>query len=106
MAAATLLVLPSLEEGFGLTVAEAMAAGLPVVCSRGTALDEVAGDAAERVDPLDPRSIADGLERLLDDPAHAAALRRRGLERSQRFDWDAVARQTLAFYRRVKLARS
>jgi alpha-1,3-rhamnosyl/mannosyltransferase len=104
MAAAALLVLPSLEEGFGLTAAEAMAAGVPVVCSRGSALDEVAGDAAERVDPLDPRSIADGMAHVLDDPRHADALRQRGLERSRRFDWDLVAQQTLEFYRRVRRA--
>jgi glycosyltransferase involved in cell wall biosynthesis len=85
-------------------VAEAMAAGVPVVCSRGSALDEVAEGAAERVDPLDPRSIGDGLERVLDDQAHAEALRQRGLERSRAFDWDQAARLTLDFYRRVAAA--
>ena len=55
MAASALLVLPSLEEGFGLPVAEAMSAGLPVVCSRGSALEEIAGDAALLVDPKEPR---------------------------------------------------
>ena len=68
MAASAALVLPSLEEGFGLPVVEAMAAGLPVVCSRGSALEEVAGDAATLVNPLDTRSIADGIEKILDDP--------------------------------------
>jgi len=101
MAASVLLVLPSLEEGFGLPVAEAMAAGLPVVCSRGSSLEEIAGDAATLVDPFDPRSIADGIERLLDDGAHAEAQRQRGLARSRRFDWDQTAAQTLAFYRRL-----
>ena len=76
MAASTMLVLPSLEEGFGLPVAEAMAAGLPVVCSRGSALEEVAGGAATLVDPLNTRSLADGIESLLDDPARAAEQRR------------------------------
>jgi glycosyltransferase involved in cell wall biosynthesis len=101
MASARMLVLPSLEEGFGLPVAEAMAAGLPVVCSRGSALEEVAGDAATVVNPLDTGSIAKGIERLLDDPELAERQRRLGLERSKRFDWDVSARATLDFYRRV-----
>lgn len=101
MAASALLVLPSLEEGFGLPVAEAMAAGLPVVCSRGSALEEVAGDAATLVDPLDTRSIADGIERVLDDPQRAETQRQRGRLRSREFDWDRAAAQTIAFYRRV-----
>ena len=83
MAASAALVLPSLEEGFGLPVVEAMAAGLPVVCSRGSALEEVAGDAATLVNPLDTRSIADGIERMLDDPARAEKQRAKGLERSR-----------------------
>lgn len=106
MAASTLLVLPSLEEGFGLPVAEAFAAGLPVVCSRGSALEEVAGDAATLVDPLDTASIAAGLEALLDDPARAERQRQAGRRRAALFDWDTSARQTLAFYRRLWEARS
>jgi glycosyltransferase involved in cell wall biosynthesis len=101
MAASSLLVLPSLEEGFGLPVAEAMAAGLPVVCSRGSALEEVAGGAATLVDPLDAASIAGGIEKVLEDQAYAAEKKRLGLEASQRFDWDVAARQTLDFYRQV-----
>ena len=101
MAASAVLVLPSLEEGFGLPVVEAMAAGLPVVCSRGSALEEVAGDAAALVDPGDtsrPR------------PRHRAPPRRPGrrrgsggggLERSRLFDWDDTAARTLAFYRTI-----
>jgi glycosyltransferase involved in cell wall biosynthesis len=104
MAASSLLVLPSLEEGFGLPVAEAMAAGLPVVCSRGSALEEVAGGAATLVDPLDAGSIASGIERVLEDPARADSQRKRGLEWSRRFNWDDTAQKTLDFYRRV-LAR-
>lgn len=101
MAASAMLVLPSLEEGFGLPVAEAMAAGLPVVCSRGSALEEVAGDAATLVNPLDTRSIADGIESLLDDPDKAETQRKAGLERSRAFDWDEAARRTFEFYRKV-----
>jgi glycosyltransferase involved in cell wall biosynthesis len=101
MAASRALVLPSLEEGFGLPVAEAMAAGLPVVCSQGSALEEVAGGAATLVNPLDTRSIAAGIERVLDDPKRLEEQRKQGLERSQQFDWDLSARMTLAFYRTV-----
>jgi glycosyltransferase involved in cell wall biosynthesis len=101
MAASAALVLPSLEEGFGLPVAEAMAAGLPVVCSRGSALEEVAGGAATLVDPLNTRSIADGIETVLRDTTAVAALRERGLARSRQFDWDEAARKTLALYRKV-----
>jgi glycosyltransferase involved in cell wall biosynthesis len=101
MAASSALVLPSLEEGFGLPVAEAMAAGLPVVCSRGSALEEVAGGAAILVDPLNTRSIADGIETVLEDPSAAAALREKGLAQSLKFDWDTASQKTLALYRRV-----
>ena len=101
MAASLALILPSLEEGFGLPAAEAMAAGLPVVCSRGSALEEVVGDAALLVNPLETRSIADGLEHVIRDAALREALRSRGLERSRRYDWDRAAAQTAAFYRRV-----
>ncbi|PYQ23787.1 MAG: hypothetical protein DMF79_03050 [Acidobacteria bacterium] len=101
MAASSLLVLPSLEEGFGLPVAEAMAAGLPVVCSRGSALEEVADGAATLVDPRDAGSIASGIERVLDDQSRAEAQRRRGLEKSRRFDWNETSAGTLAFYREI-----
>jgi len=101
MAASSLLVLPSLEEGFGLPVAEAMASGLPVVCSRGSALEEIAGRAATLVDPLNTKSIADGIERVLDDPALAEEQRRKGIEESRKFDWEVTAERTLEFYREV-----
>ena len=78
-----------------------MTAGLPVVCSRGSALEEIAGDAALLVDPKEPRSIAQGIERVLDDPALAETLRRKGKERSARFDWERTARETLTFYRKI-----
>jgi glycosyltransferase involved in cell wall biosynthesis len=101
MAASCMLVLPSLEEGFGLPVVEAMAAGLPVVCSSGSALAEVAGDAACLVDAHDVNGLARAVERLLEDKTLAEEMRRRGLERSRRFDWDESARKTIAFYRKV-----
>jgi glycosyltransferase involved in cell wall biosynthesis len=101
MAASSLLVLPSLEEGFGFPVVEAMAAGLPVVCSRGSALEEVAQGAATLVDPRDAGSIAAGLSHVLDDARYAEAKRRLGMEKSRRFDWSETASRTLAFYREI-----
>jgi glycosyltransferase involved in cell wall biosynthesis len=101
MAASALLTLPSLEEGFGLPVLEAMAAGLPVVCSHGSALAEVAGEAASLVDPHDVNGLAHAMGRVLEDRELAADLKRRGLERSRGFDWGDTAARTLAFYRKV-----
>jgi alpha-1,3-rhamnosyl/mannosyltransferase len=101
MASSTALVLPSLEEGFGLPVVEAMAAGLPVICSRGSALEEVAGDAATLVEPGNSSALAQAIERLLDDPDAAQQHRERGLERSRRFDWRDTAARTLDFYRTI-----
>ncbi len=101
MQVSSALVCPSLEEGFGLPVVEAFAAGLPVVCSRGSALEEVAGEAATLVDPLDAASIASGVESLLDRPARAEEQRRLGRERARHYDWERAARQTLDFYRHV-----
>lgn len=102
MSAASCLALVSLEEGFGLPVAEAMAAGVPVVCTRGSSLAEIAGDATEFVDdPLDAEAVARGLARVMGDPAHAARLRDAGLAQSRLFDWERMASLTLGFYRKV-----
>jgi len=95
---ALLFAFPSLVEGFGLPPIEAMASGCPVVCSNVASLLEVAGEAALFVDPLDPRSIASGLLRLVEDERLREALVRKGHERASEFTWRACARKTLAIY--------
>jgi alpha-1,3-rhamnosyl/mannosyltransferase len=100
-AGATVFAYPSLYEGFGLPVLEAMAAGVPVVTSRGGALEEVAGGAAMLVDPLDVGGIAAALERLLRSPEERERLRALGREREREFTWERTARLTLDVYRRA-----
>jgi glycosyltransferase involved in cell wall biosynthesis len=86
-ASATVVVYPSLREGFGLPVLEAMAQGAPVVTSAGTATEEVAGNAAVLVDPLDVDAIASAIDRLLDDHGLAERLGQAGRERAAGFTW-------------------
>ena len=99
--AASVFLFPSLYEGFGLPVLEAMACGTPVVTSNVSALPDVAGDAAILVDPHDAHAIADAVNLLWNDAAEAGRLRSAGLERAARFTWEACAEATLAAYRRV-----
>jgi glycosyltransferase involved in cell wall biosynthesis len=99
LCASEAFVFPSLFEGFGLPVVEAMACGVPVLTSRGTALQEVAGDAALLVDPRDTASIAEGLAQLLADPALRAELARRSLQRSTHFRAGELPEKALASYR-------
>ncbi len=98
---ADLFAFPSLYEGFGLPVLEAMRCGTPVVTSNLSSLPEVAGDAAILVDPYDVEAIASAMQRALTDPALAQDLQRRGLEWSEGFTWERTARQTLALYQKV-----
>jgi glycosyltransferase involved in cell wall biosynthesis len=90
------LVYPSLYEGFGIPIVEAMACGTPVVTTRGGATEEVAGGAAVLVDPLDPASIAAGIEEAA---ARREQLVRAGLERARDFSWSETARKTAEVYR-------
>ncbi|BCS33694.1 glycosyl transferase family 1 [Luteitalea sp. TBR-22] len=96
--AARLLVMPSLDEGFGLPVVEAMAAGVPVVASRRGALPEVCGDAAVLVEPDDPRGMAQAIADLLASPARLEQLRQRGVARAATFSWARSAQRLWQAY--------
>jgi glycosyltransferase involved in cell wall biosynthesis len=96
---AAVLAFPSLEEGFGFPVLEAMSAGLPVVTSNSSALKEVAGDAALLVDPLDVDGLRGALQATLEDPAVKERLVAAGFHRAAEFTWQRAAQQTLAVYR-------
>jgi len=101
---ADVVALPSLYEGFGLPVIEAMACGTPVVTSPNGSLAEIAGDAAEFVDPTQVESIAAGLQSVLSDRDRWAALHQAGLQRAAEFSWEATAEQTRRIYEAVARA--
>jgi glycosyltransferase involved in cell wall biosynthesis len=88
---ATVFILPSLSEGFGLTVLEAMACGTPVVCASSGALPEVTGDAGLLVDPFSVDAIAEALTKILSDENLRQTLRQKGLERARQFSWQKTA---------------
>jgi glycosyltransferase involved in cell wall biosynthesis len=99
--ASSCFVFPSLYEGFGLPVLEAMRRGLPVACSDRSSLPEVAGNAALMFDPEDPQAIASAVERLLTDDELAERLRRAGRDQAAGFTWAATADGTVQSYRRA-----
>ena len=98
LSAAAALVYPSIFEGFGLPVLEAMACGTPVIASRATALPEVTGDAALLFDPNNENELVEAMRRLLSSSQLRAQLRELGLRRAAGYSWEACARQTLDVY--------
>ncbi len=101
LAGASVFVYPSLYEGFGLPVVEAMRAGAPVIISGDPALVETAGGAALRADAADPAAWGAAMVELLSDPAQMERQRRRGIERARDFDWRRTAARTRAVYERA-----
>jgi glycosyltransferase involved in cell wall biosynthesis len=100
-AGAAVFCYPSLLEGFGLPVLEAMAQGAPVVTSAGTSTEELVDGIGAAVDPRDPAAVADALAAVLDDPAEAARRRQAGLERAARMTWSATAAAMMDAVREV-----
>ena len=101
MAGAAVFVYPSLYEGFGFPVVQAMAANVPVVCSNTSCLPEVAGGAAALVDPRSVAEIAAQLGRLLESPGERTRLAQLGRIQAERFKWERCAEESLAFFREV-----
>jgi glycosyltransferase involved in cell wall biosynthesis len=98
---ADVFVFPSLYEGFGMPILEAMACGAPVITSTTSALPEVAGGAAILVNPEDPEELGQAMVSLLDDPHAREQARSRGFVRAKSFSWSDAAARTLALYRRL-----
>lgn len=94
-------LVPSLYEGFGFPVLEAMACNAPVVCSNTSSLPEVAGDAAIQIDPDDYHALADAVRLILTQPTYADALRERGRAQAANFRWQQCAAETAALYRQI-----
>lgn len=102
---ARVMAFPSLFEGFGLPVVEAMASGCPVVCARSTSLPEVGGEAAVYFDPLDTHDMAAAIWKIWNDDALCSEMRLRGVAQASGFNWEETAQKTIGVYRQATLRR-
>ncbi len=98
---ASVFVFPSLYEGFGLPVLEAMACGCPVICSNTSSLPEVVGGAAMLVDPVNVSALEAAMREVLTNPDQQQKMRNAGLQQARKFSWDRTARETVKLYQRV-----
>ena len=98
---ATLFIMPSIYEGFGLPVLEAMGCGCPVVTSRGGSLAEVVGEAGRYIDPYDVDCIAKGISEVFNDPSLQKELSQKGIIQSRKFTWRKTADETMGVYESV-----
>ncbi len=101
LSGATAFVFPSLYEGFGFPVLEAMACGVPVLCSNTSSLPEVAGDAALLVNPLEVDDIAQGLREITANEGLRGTLIERGYQQAQKLTWQACAKVVLSVFEKV-----
>ena len=99
---AKLFIYPSLYEGFGLPVLEAMACGCPVITSNVSALNEIAGDAALFIDPNNHQSIAQGIKQVLENNNLRKEMTIKGLQQAKKFSWDRCAKETLKVYEELE----
>ncbi len=98
---ARIMVFPSLFEGFGIPLVEAMACGCPVVCSNATSIPEVVGDSGVFFDPYSAEDMADKIWKAWNDEEQLKSMRARGIERAKIFNWDDTARRTIEVYRKA-----
>ena len=100
-AGAALFVYPSLYEGFGMPLLEAMASGVPIVAAKTSSIPEVIGNAGILVDPLNISEMAEAVRRVLSDPSLRASLTEKGIQRARGFTWERAAQETLRIYQEV-----
>ena len=100
-ASAVALIYPSLYEGFGIPLLEAMECGCPVLCAKSSSMPEVAGDAASYFDASDPSAIADAMLKIVASPEQRQELIRKGRDRVRQFSWERCAQQTFSVYERL-----
>ncbi len=99
---ALLFVLPSIYEGFGLVVLEAMRSGTPVLCSHTSSLPEVGGDAAKYADPNDPEDFAEKIIDIINDSKLRRKMIKKGCQRARLFSWEKAAKETLSLYKEIQ----